>query len=91
MDKPASGFSLSVHGYCRAVRAGSHVYVTGTAPVAECGGGVHAPGYATAQARRCSDATTTVEVRALIDPAMLIEVGPARGSSRAAQSADSNR
>ncbi len=40
-------------GYCRAVRAGSHIYVTGTAPVAE-GGGVHAPGDATRQARRAS-------------------------------------
>ena len=39
-------------GYCRAVRAGDHVYVTGTAPVAE-GGGVHAPGDAYEQARRC--------------------------------------
>ncbi len=39
-------------GYCRAIRAGDHVYVTGTAPVAE-GGGVHAPGDAYAQARRC--------------------------------------
>ena len=105
-------------GYCRAVRAGDHVYVTGTAPVAE-GGGVHAPGDAYEQARRCFEivvaalaglgadisavvrtrmfvtditrwrdygrahreafgdhppATTMVEVRALIDPAMLIEV-----------------
>lgn len=39
-------------GYCRALRAGAHVYVTGTAPVAE-GGGVFAPGDAYAQARRC--------------------------------------
>jgi enamine deaminase RidA (YjgF/YER057c/UK114 family) len=105
-------------GYCRAVRAGAHIYVTGTAPVA-AGGGVHAPGDAAAQARRCFEiireallalgadlpnvvrtrmfvtdisrwaeygaahreafgahppATTMVEVRALIDPAMLIEV-----------------
>ena len=30
-------------GYCRAIRAGVHIYVTGTAPVAE-GGGVHAVG-----------------------------------------------
>ena len=105
-------------GYCRALRAGDHVYVTGTAPVAE-GGGVHAPGDAYAQARRCFEiigraladlgadlsqvvrtrmfvtdisrwaeigrahrevfgdhppATTMVEVKALIDPAMLIEV-----------------
>jgi enamine deaminase RidA (YjgF/YER057c/UK114 family) len=105
-------------GYCRALRAGDHVYVTGTAPVAE-GGGVHAPGDAYAQAKRCFEiirralaelgadlscvvrtrmfvtdigrweefarahgelfaqhppATTMVEVKALIDPAMLIEV-----------------
>ena len=40
-------------GYCRALRAGDHVYVTGTAPVDESGGGVHAPGDAYGQARRC--------------------------------------
>jgi enamine deaminase RidA (YjgF/YER057c/UK114 family) len=39
-------------GYCRAVRAGDHIYVTGTAPMAE-GGGVLAPGDGYAQARRC--------------------------------------
>lgn len=39
-------------GYCRALRAGDHIYVTGTAPVAE-GGGVEAPGDGYAQARRC--------------------------------------
>lgn len=39
-------------GYCRAVRAGNMIFVTGTAPVAP-GGGVHAPGDAFAQARRC--------------------------------------
>jgi isochorismate pyruvate lyase len=105
-------------GYCRAVRAGRHVYVTGTAPV-DVGGGVHAPGDAYEQAKRCFQiidqalqglgattadvvrtrmfvtdisrwqefgrahgeffakhppATTMVEVRALIDPAMLIEI-----------------
>lgn len=104
--------------YCRAVRAGDAIYVTGTAPVAE-GGGVHAPGDAYAQARRCFDiieeslkelgadltwvvrtrmfvtdvsrwreygrahrerfadhppATTMVEIKALIDPEMLIEI-----------------
>jgi len=41
-------------GYCRAVRAGNLVFVSGTAPVAE-GGGVHAPGDAYAQARRCGE------------------------------------
>ncbi len=105
-------------GYCRAVRAGGHIYVTGCAPVA-VGGGVHAPGDARAQAERCFEiireslqglgadlhhvvrtrmfvtdisrwaeygaahravfadsppATTMVEVAALIDPAMLIEI-----------------
>ena len=106
-------------GYCRAIRAGDHVYVTGTAPVDESGTGVHAPGDAFAQARRCLDlveralvalgtdrrhvvrtrmfvtdisrwaeygrahaeffadsppATSMVEVKALIDPRMLIEI-----------------
>lgn len=39
-------------GYCRALRAGDRIFVTGTAPVAE-GGGVHAPGDAYEQGRRC--------------------------------------
>ena len=39
-------------GYCRAVAVGPHVYVGGTAPVAE-GGGTHAPGDAYEQAKRC--------------------------------------
>jgi enamine deaminase RidA (YjgF/YER057c/UK114 family) len=39
-------------GYCRALRAGEHIYVTGTAPVADVGG-VFAPGDGYAQARRC--------------------------------------
>ena len=105
-------------GYCRAIRSGQHIYVTGTAPVAE-GGGVHAPGDAYEQTKRCFQiiagalaelggdlsrvvrtrmfvtdisrweeygrahgeffgghppATTMVEVSALIDPEMLIEV-----------------
>jgi len=106
-------------GYCRALRAGQHIYVTGTAPVDEAGSGVHAPGDAHAQARRCLElievalrkldadrksivrtrmfvtdisrwqeygrahgeffagcppTTTMVEVKALIDPRMLIEI-----------------
>jgi len=40
-------------GYCRALRAGGHIYVTGTAPVDEAGSGVHGVGDAYAQARRC--------------------------------------
>ena len=39
-------------GYCRAVLAGNHVFVSGTAPVAP-GGGTYAPGDAYGQARRC--------------------------------------
>ncbi len=39
-------------GYCRALRAGKQVYVTGCAPVNK-DGTVHAPGDAYAQARRC--------------------------------------
>jgi enamine deaminase RidA (YjgF/YER057c/UK114 family) len=40
-------------GYCRALRAGGLVFVTGTAPVDATGAGVHAVGDAYAQARRC--------------------------------------
>ena len=105
-------------GYCRALRAGDHIYVTGTAPVTE-DGQVFAPGDGYAQAKRCLEiigkaldelgagmsdvartrmfvtdisrwadfgrahreffadhppATSMVEVRSLIDPAMLIEI-----------------
>ncbi|MBC8509132.1 MAG: RidA family protein [Anaerolineales bacterium] len=38
--------------YCRAIKAGDHIYVTGTAPVAE-DGSCYAPGDAYAQAKRC--------------------------------------
>jgi enamine deaminase RidA (YjgF/YER057c/UK114 family) len=40
-------------GYCRALRAGNLVFVTGTAPVDESGRATFAPGDAYAQARRC--------------------------------------
>ena len=105
-------------GYCRAIRAGDHVYVTGTAAVDDKGN-AFAPGDAYAQAKRCLEiieralrelgadragvvrtrmfvtdisrwqqygkahqeffgahppATTMVEVKSLIDPAMLIEI-----------------
>jgi len=108
----------SLVGYCRALRAGDRIFVTGTAPVAE-GGGVHAPGDAEAQTARCLQiieealgkldadrthivrtrifvtdisrwaevgrahsaffgdhrpCTTMVEVKALIDPEMLVEI-----------------
>lgn len=42
----------SVAGYCRAVRVGPHISVSGTAPVGE-DGEVVAPGDAYLQARRC--------------------------------------
>jgi len=105
-------------GYCRALRAGEHIYVTGTAPVDERGK-CFAPGDAYAQTQRCLEiirralqdlgadldcvvrtrmfvtdisrweaygrahgeafgghppATTMVEVKALIDADMLIEI-----------------
>jgi enamine deaminase RidA (YjgF/YER057c/UK114 family) len=41
-------------GYCRAVRAGNHVFVSGTAPV-EPDGSTHAPGDAYAQMKRCAE------------------------------------
>jgi enamine deaminase RidA (YjgF/YER057c/UK114 family) len=39
-------------GYCRAIRAGDHIYVTGTASVAD-DGSCYAPGDAYAQTKRC--------------------------------------
>lgn len=39
-------------GYCRAIRAGDHVYVTGTVAL-DPDGSVHAPGDAYRQAKRC--------------------------------------
>ena len=39
-------------GFCRAIRAGDHIYVTGTAPIDDDGNNF-APGDAYAQARRC--------------------------------------
>jgi isochorismate pyruvate lyase len=106
-------------GYCRALRAGDHVYVTGTAPIGDDGSSAFAPGDAYRQAKRCLElieralaklgagrrdivrtrmfvtdigrwteygrahaeffgedrpTTTMVEVKSLIDPAMLIEI-----------------
>jgi isochorismate pyruvate lyase len=105
-------------GYCRAVRAGDHIYVTGTVAVDE-DGSLHGAGDGYAQAKRCFEiiesalkelgadrsrivrtrlfvsdisrweeygrahkeffenhppATTMVEVQALINPDMLIEI-----------------
>ena len=39
-------------GYCRAVKAGDRIFVSGTAPSAE-GGGTYAPNDAYAQTKRC--------------------------------------
>lgn len=53
INRTFSGASWeSTVGYCRAVKAGNHIYVSGTAPVAE-DGSVFAPGNAYAQAKRC--------------------------------------
>jgi len=64
-------------GYCRALKAGNHIYVTGTAPVGD-DGEVHAPGDAYAQARKCleiikralenlgADMTTVVRTRMFV-------------------------
>lgn len=105
-------------GFCRAIRAGDHVYVTGTPPYND-DGSTHAPGDAYAQAKRCLQtieralaelgasmshivrtrmfvtditrwdefgrahreffadhppATSMIEIKSLIDPAMLIEI-----------------
>lgn len=104
--------------YCRALRAGNLIYLSGTTSLDESGG-VHAPGDAEAQARRClklieralvklgadrtsivrtrmfvtdisrwteygrahgdffancPPTTSMIEVKSLIDPAMLIEI-----------------
>lgn len=108
----------SRYGYCRAMRVGSLIFTTGTAPLA-ADGGVHAPGDAYAQTLRCYEiigralnelgaglrdvvrcrlyvtdisrsdefgrahhslfsghppCMTMIEVKALIDPAMLVEI-----------------
>ncbi|MGF1674959.1 MAG: RidA family protein [Rivularia sp. (in: cyanobacteria)] len=108
----------STVGYCRAVKVGNHIYISGTAPISE-DGSVFTPGDAYAQAKRCFQivekalqdlgantkcvvrtrmyvtnislwaefgkahqeffaenppASTMVEVKSLIDSAMLIEV-----------------
>jgi len=53
IDRVSSGapWEKSV-GYCRAVRAGSVIHVSGSAPI-DPDGSTHAPGDARAQARRC--------------------------------------
>jgi isochorismate pyruvate lyase len=105
-------------GYCRDIKVGNHIYISGTAPV-DTTGRVFAPGDAYAQAKRCFEivqkalqelganqnnvvrtrmfvtdisrwaefgkahqeffgknppASTMVEVKSLVDAAMLIEV-----------------
>jgi len=118
-ERTFSGAPWESHvGYCRALRAGEQIYVTGTAPVDEAGK-CFAPGDAHAQTQRCLEiirralqnlgadlscvvrtrlfvtdisrwqeyglahheafsqhppATTMVQVSALIDPEMLIEI-----------------
>ena len=45
-------------GYCRALKAGNHIYVTGTAPV-NPDGTTHAPGDPYAQTTRCLEIILT--------------------------------
>ena len=45
-------------GYCRALKAGNHIYVTGTAPV-NPDGTTHAPGDPYAQTKRCLEIILT--------------------------------
>jgi isochorismate pyruvate lyase len=49
-------------GYCRALRAGDRIFVTGTAPVAP-ESGVHAPGNAYRQTLRCLEILTEALVQ----------------------------
>jgi enamine deaminase RidA (YjgF/YER057c/UK114 family) len=64
-------------GYCRALRAGSHVFVTGTAPVDEQGR-TFAPGDGYRQARRCFEiiqrslAQLGVEMRHVVRTRMFV-------------------
>jgi enamine deaminase RidA (YjgF/YER057c/UK114 family) len=61
-----SGAPWETHvGYCRALRAGDRIFVTGTAAVAP-EGGVYAPGDGYEQARRCLEiiAATLAELGA---------------------------
>jgi len=52
-ERVFSGAKWEEHvGYCRALRSGAHVFVTGTAPV-NPDGTVHAPGDGYRQAKRC--------------------------------------
>jgi isochorismate pyruvate lyase len=50
-------------GYCRALRAGQQIFVTGTASVDETGAAVHGPGDGYAQARRCLEIIERALVR----------------------------
>ena len=82
-------------GYCRALRAGQHIYVTGTAPIDEEGTGVHAPGDAYAQARRCLELIEAalrkldVERTAIVRTRMFVTVSVPRPVSRAARMSSS--
>ena len=64
-------------GYCRALRAGNHVFVTGTAPVDEQGR-TFAPGDGYQQARRCFEiiqrslAQLGVEMRHVVRTRMFV-------------------
>jgi enamine deaminase RidA (YjgF/YER057c/UK114 family) len=91
MRVPTQAPWAKVVGYSRAVRAGNHVFVAGTAPVGE-DGNVVAPGDAYLQAKRCLEIIVTalaatgarvehvVRTRMFVrDPQMWEAVGRAHG------------
>jgi enamine deaminase RidA (YjgF/YER057c/UK114 family) len=54
----SGAFWESKVGYCRGIRVGNHIYISGTAPV-DTAGGVFAAGNAYAQAKRCFEIILT--------------------------------
>lgn len=55
IERPYSGAAWEQKiGYCRAIRAGNHIYVSGTTPLAD-DGRVYRPGDGFAQAQRCCE------------------------------------
>ena len=85
-----SGSPLELEiGFSRAVRVGFHIFIAGTAPIAE-GGGVAAPGDVYGQTRRCLEivAEALSEAGATLDHVartrtMLVDISHWREAARA--------
>jgi enamine deaminase RidA (YjgF/YER057c/UK114 family) len=85
-----SGSPLELEiGFSRAVRVGSHIFIAGTAPIAE-GGGVAAPGDVYGQTRRCLEivAEALSEAGATLDHVartrmMMVDISHWREAARA--------